>query len=234
MSEGARQREQRPDRLTVNGAYLIADLSGALVWPEKRLAVVADLHFEKGSAFAARGQFLPPYDTAATLDKLERLLTRHPVEHLICLGDSFHDQEAAERLDPGQAERVRRLTGRLDWTWIAGNHDPSPPADLGGRICAEMTLGALTFRHEAEADAHGGEVSGHFHPKAAVRVRNKRVSAPCFVTDGRRLILPAFGAFTGGLNVLDPAIAGLLKPGFQVTLLGRDKVFSFPRSALVP
>ena len=234
MSEGARQREQRPDRLTVNGTDLVADLSGALVWPARRLAIVADLHFEKGTAFAARGQFLPPYDTAATLDKLDALLARHPAERMVCLGDSFHDQEAADRLDPGQAERLRRLTARLDWTWIAGNHDPAPPADLGGRVCAEMTEGALTFRHEADPKARGGEVSGHFHPKAAVRVRNRRISAPCFVTDGQRLILPAFGAFTGGLNVLDPAIAGLLKPGFQVTMMGRDKVFCFPHGALVP
>ena len=237
-SKAARRTAPRPERLRVNGVDLIADLSGALIWPERRLAIVADLHFEKGSAFAARGQFLPPYDTAATLDKLEAMLGRHAVERLICLGDSFHDQAAAGRLPRPVAARLQGLIARHDWIWIAGNHDPLPPDDWGARVCAEITLGALTFRHEAEPAAQAGkvfgEVSGHFHPKAAVRVRNKRITAPCFVTDGRRLILPAFGAFTGGLNVLDPAIAGLLGPPFQVALLGRNRVFSFPGSALIP
>lgn len=220
-------------RLLVNGVELQADISGALVWPARCLAVVADLHFEKATAFAARGQFLPPYDTAATLDKLEAVIARHRVERLICLGDSFHDGAAAERLDPAQAERLKGLIARLDWTWIAGNHDPAPPAGVGGTVAEEITEGALTFRHEAETDARGGEISGHYHPKAAVVVRGKRISAPCFVTDGQRLILPAFGAFTGGLNVLDPAISGLFRRGFQATLLGRSGLFAFPRKALV-
>jgi len=225
-------------RLVVNGVELQADVSGALVWPARRLAVVADLHFEKGTAFAARGQLLPPYDTAATLDKLEAAVARRGVERVICLGDSFHDVGAVQRLDPAQAARLKALTARLEWTWIAGNHDPTPPEDWGGTVAAEITLGALTFRHEAEPDARGGpqvhgEISGHFHPKAAVVVRGRRITAPCFVTDGRRLILPAFGAFTGGLSVLDPAIAGLFRKGFQATMLGRNGLFAFPRQALV-
>src|SRR3546814_210063 len=205
----------RSGRLLVNGVALQADVSGALLWPERRLAVVADLHFEKSTAFAARGRLLPPYDTAATLDKLEDVIVRHEVERIICLGDSFHDRGAAQRLDPLQAARLKGLLARLEWTWIAGNHDPAPPADWGGRVAAEVTLGALTFRHEAEPAARGGEVSGHFHPKASVSLRGRRITAPCFVTDGRRLILPAFGAFTGGLDVLDPAIGGLFAKGFQ-------------------
>ena len=223
----------RSGRLLVNGVELQADVTGALLWPARRLAVVADLHFEKSTAFAARGQLLPPYDTAATLDKLEAVVARHDVERVICLGDSFHDAGAAQRLDPAQAARLKSLTARLEWTWIAGNHDPAPPDDWGGTVAAEITLGALTFRHEAAASARGGELSGHFHPKAAVQVRGKRITAPCFVTDGRRLILPAFGAFTGGLNVLDPAISGLFRRGFQATLLGRNGLFAFPRQALV-
>jgi DNA ligase-associated metallophosphoesterase len=220
-------------RMVVNGVALQGDVTGALVWPERRLAVVADLHFEKATAFAARGRLLPPYDTAATLDKLEAVVARHGVERVICLGDSFHDGGAAGRLDPAQAARLKGLTSRLDWTWIAGNHDPAPPEDWGGSVAAEFTLGALTFRHEAAPAARGGEVSGHFHPKASVAVRGRRITAPCFVTDGRRLILPAFGAFTGGLSVLDPAIAGLFRRGFQATLLGRNGLFHFPRQALV-
>jgi uncharacterized protein len=220
-------------RLRVNGVDLLADLSGALIWPARELAVVADLHFEKSTAFAARGQLLPPYDTAATLDKLEAVIARHRVTRVLCLGDSFHDGEAAARFDPAQAARLQGLTARLAWTWVAGNHDPAPPADWGGAVAGEITEGALTFRHEAETSSRGGEVSGHFHPKASVRVRGKRLTAPCFVTDGRRLILPAFGAFTGGLDVLDPAIAGLFGKYFQVTLLGRSGLFAFPRKALV-
>lgn len=223
----------RSGRLLVNGVALQADVSGALLWPERRLAVVADLHFEKSTAFAARGRLLPPYDTAATLDKLEGVVARHAVERVICLGDSFHDGGAAQRLDPLQAARLKGLLARLEWTWIAGNHDPAPPEDWGGTVAAEVTLGALTFRHEAEPVARGGEVSGHFHPKASVSLRGRRITAPCFVTDGRRLILPAFGAFTGGLDVLDPAIAGLFAKGFQATLLGRSGLFAFPRQALV-
>ncbi len=223
----------RSGRLLVNGVALQADVSGALLWPARRLAVVADLHFEKATAFAARGQLLPPYDTAATLDKLEAVIARHDIARVICLGDSFHDGDAAERLDPSQAARLKGFTARLDWTWIAGNHDPTPPEDWGGRIAADVTEGALTFRHEAERNARGGEVSGHFHPKASVAVRGRRITAPCFVTDGRRLILPAFGAFTGGLNVLDPAISGLFGKGFQATLLGRNGLFAFPKQALV-
>jgi uncharacterized protein len=224
---------QKGGRLLVNGVELQADVTGALIWPERRLVVVADLHFEKATAFAQRGQFLPPYDTAATLDKLDDVILRHRVERVICLGDSFHDGAAAERLDPLQAARLKAMLARLEWTWIAGNHDPAPPEDWGGRVLEEVTEGALTFRHEAEAGASGGEVSGHYHPKAAVTLRGKRIAAPCFVTDGRRLILPAFGAFTGGLNVLDPAISGLFKKGFQATLLGRNGLFAFPKRALV-
>ena len=160
------------------------------------------------------------------------MVARHEIARVICLGDSFHDTEAAARLDPAQAERLQRLTARLDWTWIAGNHDPAPPAWLGGTVAEEITEGALTFRHEAEAASRGGEVSGHYHPKAAVVVRGRRISAPCFVTDGRRLILPAFGAFTGGLNVLDPAVARLFARDFKVTLLGRRGLFDFPKAAL--
>ena len=223
----------RSGRLLVNGVELQGDVTGALIWPARRLAVVADLHFEKATAFSKCRSATPPYDTAATLDKLEDVILRHGVERVICLGDSFHDGEAAARVDSVQAARLQALTARIEWTWIAGNHDPSPPDDWGGRVLEEVTEGALTFRHEAAPDARGGEVSGHFHPKAAVTLRGKRISAPCFVTDGRRLILPAFGAFTGGLNVLDPAISRLFRRGFQATLLGRNGLFAFPQRVLV-
>ena len=152
---------------------------------------------------------------------------------MICLGDSFHDQGAGERLDEGDGQVLRALTGRRDWIWVAGNHDPLPPAAWGGRVEEEIALGPLTFRHEARDGALvSGEVSGHYHPKAAVRLRARRVTARCFVTDGRRLILPAFGAYTGGLDVLDPAIAGLFGNGFRIHLLGAGGVYRFPKKAL--
>jgi hypothetical protein len=216
----------------VNGQTLVPDLSGALWWPARATLLVADLHLEKGSSFATRGQFLPPYDTAATLARLEEAAGRLGARAVVALGDSFHDRAAAERVCPADQERIRALTGRLDWLWIAGNHDPAPPAHWGGRVEDEVALGGLAFRHEADPLHGAGEISGHFHPKASVRVRGNRVSARCFVTDGRRLILPSFGAYTGGLDVLHPAISGLFPRGFTAHLLGRRKLVAYPSAAL--
>ncbi len=231
-----RQSPVKPDRtLRVNGAELLTDASGALFWPARRSLMVADLHLEKGSAFAERGLFLPPYDTAATLQRLAEVIGRYRPDRVVCLGDSFHDGGAAARLPRDAAETIKRLTAAVDWIWIAGNHDPAPPADWGGRVATEVTLGPLVLRHQAAGDrpAHG-ELSGHYHPKAAVRLRARRFAGRCFVTDGRRLILPAFGAYAGGLDVLDPAVAGLFPGGFRVHLLGRRGVYSFPKTALAP
>ncbi len=224
--------------IRLNGAELTADPSGALLWPARRTLVVADLHLEKGSAFAARGQFLPPYDTRATLGRLEALVSKHRPTRVICLGDSFHDGGAGERLAAADRARLRRLTAACDWVWIEGNHDPEPPEDLGGRIEAELIDAPLAFRHQARnqnARSRGvaGEVSGHWHPKAAVHLPPKRISAPCFVSDVRRLVLPAFGAYTGGLNVLDPVVSGLFRPDFFVHLVHRERLYGFPRDRLV-
>ncbi len=218
--------------LRVNGQTLVPDLSGALWWPARETLVVADLHLEKGSSFAARGQFLPPYDTAATLDRLEAAVARLRPRRLVALGDSFHDAAAAARVAPRDQTRIRALTAALEWLWIAGNHDPAPPAQWGGRVAPEIALGGLVLRHEAVAAQPDGELSGHFHPKASVRLRGRRVSARCFLTDGRRLILPAFGAFTGGLDALDPAIARLFPAGFTAYLLGRRRLAAYPAAAL--
>ena len=229
--------EPRPDggaEVRVNGAALTADPSGALLWPARRTLVVADLHLEKGSAFAARGQFLPPYDTRATLERLAELIDRHRPERVISLGDSFHDGGAGERIAAADRARLRRLADARDWIWIAGNHDPEPPDGLGGRVLEELVDGPLVFRHRArDQGAPAGEVSGHWHPKAAVRLPPRRITAPCFVGDGRRLVLPAFGAFTGGLNVLDAAVARLFRPGFRVHLLHRGRLYPFARENLV-
>lgn len=219
--------------IEVNGAALLADISGALFWAARRTLLVADLHLEKGSAFAARGQLLPPYDTAATLQHLGAAIERHRPERVICLGDSFHDEGAATRLPERDRAMIRRLTAAHDWIWICGNHDPAPPQTWGGRVEPEVTLGPLVLRHQAAADRPAaGEVSGHYHPKASVKLRARRFTGRCFVTDGRRLILPAFGAYAGGLDVLDPAVSTLFPRGFQVHLLGPGKVYGFPMTAL--
>lgn len=217
--------------LNLNDATLVADLSGALWWPERRILAVADLHLEKGSGFASRGRMLPPYDTAMTLGRLEAVAQRLDPQRVICLGDSFHDAGAAERLAAEDAKRLSRLVAGFDWLWVSGNHDPAPPVRWGGAVAEEAAIGPLVFRHIARGD-RPGEVSGHYHPKATVHVRDMRISSRCFVRDHRSLVLPAFGAFTGGLNVLDPAISGLFDGGFIVHLLGERRIHTFPRHRL--
>lgn len=218
-------------RIVVNGVSLIADLSGALYWPDRRMLVVADLHLEKGSASAARGRLLPPYDTAATLRRLAAVIERYSPDCVVCLGDSFDDRRAADRVAADDGERIAALVARQRWWWIVGNHDPDPPARWGGRVADELVVGAIVLRHEARAGAVG-EVSGHYHPKAAVRVRYSRVSGRCFVSDGRRLVMPAFGAYTGGLDVLCPAISGLMDRRFDVHILGRRRIQTLPSTRL--
>ncbi|WP_421862232.1 ligase-associated DNA damage response endonuclease PdeM [Parvibaculum sp.] len=187
---------------------------GAAWLADERLLVVADLHFEKGSAFAARGLPLPPYDTRATIARLEALAEKLKPQTLVALGDSFHDREAEHRMSPEDAARLTRLSRSLDWIWIAGNHDPVPPRAFGGAVMEELRIGPLTFRHEPQAAPSTGEVAGHLHPCAAVRVRGRRLRRRCFASDGTRMIMPAFGAYAGGLNVLDTAYDDLL-PGFD-------------------
>ncbi len=217
--------------IVLNGVSLIPLPSGALYWPERKTLAVADLHFEKGSAFARRGQLLPPYDTSATLHLLEKLVADLKPARVICLGDSFHDEHAASRMAEEDSDRIAALTARTEFVWIAGNHDPTPPRTLGGSVLDTLTDGALRFQHEAAPAPVAGEVSGHFHPKARIRTRARRISARCFISDGKRLILPSFGAFTGGLNVRDQAISRFFPKGYHVWLIGRDRVHKFPRSA---
>lgn len=200
--------------LRVCGVTLGLMPEGAGWWAEERLLVVADLHLEKGSAFAARGIALPPYDTRATLARLEALIEKWKPRTVVTLGDSFHDRAAAARMDASDAAHLTRLAKNLDWVWIAGNHDPVPPREFGGTVMEELNLGPLTFRHEPQAAPSTGEIAGHLHPCAAVRVRGRRLRRRCFASDGTRLILPAFGAYAGGLNVLDTAYENLL-PGFD-------------------
>lgn len=218
--------------INFQGETLHCHLSGALVWPSAQTVIVSDLHLEKGSAFAQRGILLPPYDSRDSLNNLAAVLKNSSANRVICLGDSFHDQSAFERLGIEEISLIQRMTSFRDWVWITGNHDPDPPTHLGGQVSMEFALGPITFRHIAKPQSNMGEVSGHYHPKARVSVRGRYLSAPCFITDGKKLILPAFGAYTGGLDVTDPAIDVHFKKGYNVHLLGQQKVFSFPKNAL--
>lgn len=215
-------------KLTVNGEPCVLRCSGALWLPGRQALIVSDLHLEKGSAFAARGQMLPPYDSPATLAKLEAEIEALDPRMVVLLGDSFHDSRAVSRMDGAQLARLERLAAGRDWVWLEGNHDLDALAgaldQLPGRVVETMALGGLFLIHEPQIEPAAGEVAGHLHPAARVAAYGRGVRRPCFVTDGRRLIMPAFGAFTGGLDVRDPAVASLFATAPLAALLGRDKV----------
>jgi hypothetical protein len=219
--------------LHVAGHRLMLDPSGAAWCPASRTLIVSDLHLEKGSAYAQRGSLVPPLDTRLTLERLTAVVRNYGPVTVIALGDSFHDNDASVRLQAADRDRLARLTTASRFVWVLGNHDAAPRGAeaLGGAWVAEYTLGPLLFRHQAQAGAAPGEVCGHHHPKARVPARGGTVSRPCFVADGRRLMLPAFGAYTGGLDVADPAIARLFPRGGRAFLLGRDRLFSFALGA---
>ena len=219
-------------RIHLCGQWLTALPGGALWWDDEATLVVSDLHFEKGSSYAARGQMLPPYDTHRTLEGVEALCARWRPRRVISLGDSFHDRAAETRLDEACCARIRALTSAHDWLWVEGNHDPDPPASLGGRAETTLEIAGLTFRHEPTGAR--GEIAGHLHPAARARGRGRSVRRRCFASDGERLVMPAFGAFTGGLNVLDTAFAGVFPAGLMAFMLGRDRVFAMAGKQLLP
>ena len=224
----------RPALVAVAGVVLEAFPEGALWWADRRLLAVADLHFEKGSAFARRGQLLPPYDTRETLVRLARLVDRLDPAVVVALGDSFHDDGGPARLDPRDREALLVLQRGRDFVWIAGNHDPSATG-LPGAHADTLAVGPVTFRHEPAAEPAFGEIAGHLHPAARVAGRGKSVRRRCFAGDGHRLVLPAFGAYAGGLNVLDRAFDGLFAgPTFRAFVLGEDRVYPVGRRALRP
>jgi uncharacterized protein len=220
--------------IAVAGAALVLDPAGALYWPEERALVVADLHLEKGSSFAARGVLLPPYDTAATLARLARLIARYAPRLVVALGDSFHDGAGPARVAADDRRALTALQEGRDWLWITGNHDPRPADGIGGAFAALLALGSLNFRHQRTPREAAGEIAGHLHPMARIHLRGACVSRRCFVSDGQRMVVPAFGAYTGGLNVCNRAFAALFDEGFTAHLLGQQRLYAFARSRCLP
>lgn len=223
MTAYAHSSEQDPAArratVTVAGVTLVADLSGALFWEEERLLVVSDLHLEKGSSFAVRGVLLPPYDTVATLACLNAVIARHDPRTVIALGDSFHDRKAHERLSASDRDAITALQVRRDWIWISGNHDPALPSNIGGVVANEVAVGPILFRHEPTGAL--GEIAGHLHPKARVTTRGRSLERRCFACDGERAVMPAFGSYTGGLNIQDRAFSKIFQTlGFMAHVLG--------------
>jgi len=210
----------------VNGVELVIDCAGVAYWPTQQALLVADLHFEKGSSFARRGQLLPPYDTMATLKRLSQCIEKWQPKLVVALGDSFHDDKAAQRLSKECFQMLASLLRARDWVWISGNHDPSPPQGLGGEVMNCLSLGELNLRHEPQVAAAPGEIAGHLHPKARLVRRGRSVRRSCFAASRSRMILPSFGAYTGGLNVFDPAFDGLFDGrDFHALMRGDDQVY---------
>ena len=213
--------------ISIAGEAAVCDPRGVLYFPDLRLLTVSDLHLEKGSSYARRGQLLPPYDTGATLERLGEVVADYRPRTVVSLGDSFHDGGGAGRMPPLYRDALLRIMQGRAWVWVTGNHDPDAPADLPGDTVDELALGRLRFRHEPLKDALPGEIAGHLHPGAVVVSRGRAVRRRCFATDGERLVMPAFGAYTGMLNVLDRACRGLFDwERFVAHMLGDARVYA--------
>ncbi|MBX9795985.1 ligase-associated DNA damage response endonuclease PdeM [Sphingomonas sp.] len=217
-------------RFSFAGQELAALAEGALWWPARRALLVADLHFEKASWFAAHGQLLPPYDSVATLAALTALAERLDPAEIWCLGDSFHDDDGVGRLPPPARAMLVRLAAQARWTWITGNHDAGALPGLGD-VRAEALVGGILLRHEADPADPRPEISGHFHPKLRIRQRGRTVARRCIVAGASKLVLPAFGAFTGGLDAAHPAILNAVGPGAQALVALGPRLLRFPLAA---
>lgn len=217
------------------GQELVLLKSNAIYWPRERALLVADLHLEKGSWYAGHGQMLPPYDSRATLEKIADAVKACAARRVITLGDNFHDGAGAHRLDPYAAGMLETLTRTLDWVWVTGNHDEAMERTFGAAMASELELGAIILRHQAKRGESRAEISGHYHPKMRLRVRNRHIARPCGVlsrspTGCDRLIAPAIGAYTGGMDADSPEIIEALSPAHRIdaVLPARGKMVSFP------
>ena len=211
---------------SVNGETLWTDADGVVFWAKTETLVVADLHLEKGSSFARRGQLIPPYDTQTTLRRLGKMIAKWKPRRVIALGDSFHDREASCRLGLPAREALKGFMKARDWLWITGNHDPEPPVGLGGDVMNELRENGLIFRHEPKIADALGELAGHLHPKARLIRRGRSVRRSCFAASDTRMILPSFGAYTGGLDVMHPAFDNLFQAkDFHALMRGDGQIY---------
>ena len=213
------------------GETFEATPSGALYWPAREALLVADLHLEKASWFARFGQFLPPYDSHATLVALADEVERSGAARLYCLGDSFHDRFGCDRLPTNARELLTALTSKLEWTWIVGNHDPGFADHCGGRIEDEVEVGGIILRHEAQRGDPRPEISGHFHPKLRLHLKGRQVSRRCFVKSRNKIIMPAFGSLTGGLDAHHPEIMKSVGGDAAALVPVSDRMLRFPLAA---
>lgn len=221
--------------ITLAGHRLVADRSGALYWPSADMLIVADLHLEKGSAFARRGAMLPPYDTAETLSRLNLAIARYAPRRVVALGDSLHDRDAEGRLSAQARETLSALQRGRSWVWVTGNHDPLIGPSLGGEVVDDLVVDGVFLRHIPRAGHGLAEIAGHMHPAARVVINGSSLRRPCFAGDENRVIVPAFGAFAGGLNVCDAAFAALIAPkALKIWMLGRDGVYPVATCGLRP
>ncbi len=213
------------------GQAVVPLREGALFWPSRRALLVADLHLEKASFFARLGQMLPPYDSIETLAALTAVADRTSAVEIWCLGDSFHDRHGCERLSARARDMLRALTGRLRWTWITGNHDPMLGDTCGGDLAIEAEVDGILLRHAAEPAEARPEISGHWHPRLKLSVRGRRVSRRCFLAAPNRMVLPAFGSLTGGMDAADPAILRAVGTPLQALIPTRERLLRFPLAA---
>jgi DNA ligase-associated metallophosphoesterase len=221
--------------VSICGKSFRADYSGALYWPAEDALIVADLHLEKGSSFAAKGIMLPPYDTRETLTRLAEAMDRFQPQTIIALGDSLHDAAGASRLTAEDRESLKILQEDREWIWITGNHDPKISRELGGHVLDELTVEGLTFRHEPSVGRTTHEIAAHLHPAAKLSLHGYSFRRPCFVGNGLRLVMPAFGTYAGGLNILDKAFDPLFgSDGMAVWMLGQEGLYPVAPRLLRP
>jgi DNA ligase-associated metallophosphoesterase len=222
-------------RISVCGHALKPLAAGALYWEAENTLLVADLHLEKGTAFAALGMLLPPYDTRTTLQRLSKVIHAVDPARVVALGDSFHRSHLAESLAEEDLACLTGLQQGREWYWICGNHDPHLPPSIGGTVCATLTICGVTLMHEPSLNVSSREIAGHLHPVARIARRGAVIRRRCFATDGNRLVMPAFGAYAGGLNVLDEAFGPLwLRNRLEAWMMGRADVYPVLGSLLLP